>query len=101
MAVIIAPWWGRGGWQMAVDWVPNVAVVATVTERRRVGRSVGTSPNLIPLLRGSATLIEAHADPDLVRFGSDQSAPARGIMIGVLLSGVIWAGIVLAISALL
>lgn len=86
---------------MAVDWVPSVSVVGTATNRRRFGRSAGASPHLIPLLRGSATLIEGQFDPDLERFGSDQTAPARGIMMSVMISGVIWAAILMVIRAVL
>ncbi len=86
---------------MSVEWVSKTSSDATAAERRRAGRLAGANPNLIPLLRSSATLIEGEHDPDLVRFGSDQSAPARGIMIGLLLSGVIWAALLTAIRAML
>jgi hypothetical protein len=86
---------------MAVEWLPVTSGPATAEERRRAGRFEGASPNLIPLMRGSCTLIEGKGGSDLVRFGSDQSAPARGIIIGVIISAVIWVVLFLAIQAVL
>ena len=75
--------------------------LSTLAERRRAGRSEGASTGLIPLLRGSALLVEGKNDPDLLRFGTDQSAPARGILNGILLSAIVWAGLVMLVRAVM
>jgi hypothetical protein len=54
-------------------------------ERRRPGRNPDVSPALLPLLRGDAPL----PLPD--QPGRDDMRPARGIMIGVLISLLFWA----------
>jgi hypothetical protein len=54
-------------------------------ERRRPGRTENVNPALLPLLRGS----EAPAlDPD--GYSENPLAPATGIMVGLLISGLIW-----------
>jgi hypothetical protein len=54
---------------------------AASSDRRRPGRIGNVSPALIPLLRATTV-------PD-----DDGLAPARGIMVGLLLSMVLWATI--------
>lgn len=86
---------------MAIEGItrpPNAAVDA---ERRRSGRPAAASPHLIPLLRSPQLLDGKGHGKDPVRFGSDQSAPARGIMVAVVISAVLWLGILAAMRALL
>ena len=62
---------------------------AVTLDRRRPGRA-SASTELILLLRDplAATISDG---PDTLRYGSDQTAPARGIAVAVLLSIPIWA----------
>ena len=68
---------------------PSTVVEASdqqVVERRRSGRIARVSPALIPLLRGSngpSPVSEESQEKDM--------APARGIVFGVLISGLFWA----------
>ncbi len=58
-------------------------------DRRRPGRLEQISADLIPLLR---TETAQYVD------GSDSLAPARGIVVGLLLSALLWALVGLAVS---
>lgn len=60
--------------------VSGAPAQAASSDRRRPGRVGTMSPELLPLLR--ATTVPDHGDG---------LAPARGIMVGVLLSLVLWA----------
>src|SRR5271165_2431743 len=67
---------------------PSIAVETRLSfsERRRPGRLATVSPALIPLLRGgtvSSPVCEERRESDL--------APAIGIAVSVLISGLIWA----------
>ena len=67
---------------------PSIAVETTLSlsERRRPGRLATVSPALIQLLRGgtvSSPVCEERRESDL--------APAIGIAVSVLISGLIWA----------
>ena len=67
---------------------PSIAVETplTLSERRRPGRIATVSPALIPLLRGgtvSSPVVEERRANDL--------APAIGIAVSVVISGLIWA----------
>ena len=54
-------------------------------ERRRPGRVENVSPALIPLLRG-----ETHPPSDDEVLRKDDLAPAAGIAVSVVLSGLVW-----------
>jgi hypothetical protein len=58
-------------------------------ERRRPGRVENVSPELIPILRG-INAPALHDDLD----DMDDLAPARGIVTGLLISGVAWAAVI-------
>jgi hypothetical protein len=67
---------------------PNVTEAShpVRSERRRPGRTKDISPNLIPLLRGGnepSPGQEEQRDSDL--------APATGIAVSVIISGLMWA----------
>jgi hypothetical protein len=67
---------------------PSIAVEIPLSllERRRPGRIATVSPALIPLLRGgtvSSPVCEERRESDL--------APAIGIAVSVVISGLIWA----------
>ena len=67
---------------------PSIAVETplSLSERRRPGRIATVSPALIPLLRGGAVsspVCEERRESDL--------APATGIAVSVVISGLIWA----------
>ena len=64
-------------------------------DRRRPGRNANSNPDLIPLLRGTVrtnttSFIEFVKRPDTL-------STARGIMLGVLLSVLIWAPVALTV----
>jgi hypothetical protein len=60
---------------------------ATLPDRRRQGRRNNVSPSLIPLLRDAA----ANGFPDpWADDEPDQLSTARGLIVGLLLSTIIW-----------
>lgn len=61
---------------------------AAVADRRRPGRVNYTSPTLVDMLRGQpdATAEPAEATDEL----EDGLAPARGIVLGVMIGAVMW-----------
>jgi hypothetical protein len=63
----------------------SVANPSGVRGRRRPGRPEQVSPALIPLLREPTRYVD---DPG---FDSDLLAPARGLVVGLLLSVPLWA----------
>lgn len=62
------------------------ADVAVAPDQRRPGRLDRVSPALLPLLRDPAQCVDAASCED-----SDLQAPARGIVVGLLLSVPLWA----------
>ena len=69
----------------------SVANPSSVRDRRRPGRLEQVSPALIPLLREPTRYVD---DPG---FDSDLLAPARGVLVGLLISVPLWALIGLGI----
>ena len=67
-----------------------VAPPSVVQDRRRLGRVQQVSPALIPLLRDPAHYVDADLDED-----TNPLTPARGVMIGSLISVFLWAFIAL------
>lgn len=66
----------------------------TLHDRRRPGRILKPSPDLIPLLRNPSEIDPASIDPDTMPASSDEDdnlRPARGILIGAAISVLIWA----------
>jgi hypothetical protein len=61
----------------------------TVADRRRSGRVEYKNRHLIALLRGCYRTDLAQEDTDNTR-GDDPLAPVRGIIVGLLLSAIIW-----------
>jgi hypothetical protein len=56
-------------------------------ERRRPGRKTIVNPALLPLLRGSAA---PALDQDLDDQSENPLRPAKGVLVGLLISGLIW-----------
>jgi hypothetical protein len=69
--------------------LPQLDETALRVERRRPGRVENVSPELIPILRG-INAPALHDDLD----DMDDLAPARGIVTGLLISGVAWAAVI-------
>jgi hypothetical protein len=68
------------------------ANVATVPDQRRPGRLDRVSPALIPLLRDPALCVDSASSVGTASYDdSDPRAPARGIVVGLLLSVPLWA----------
>jgi hypothetical protein len=67
-----------------------VAAPSVIRDRRRLGRVQQVSATLIPLLRDPAHCV----NPDTVE-DTNPLAPARGVMIGSLISVFLWAFIAL------
>lgn len=83
--------------EQAVAWSANAApVAAPVTvlpagmERRRPGRREHVDPALIPLLRRTPELDATLPAFDLENERQADRAPSRGILIGLILSALIW-----------
>ena len=69
-----------------------VADVAAVPDQRRPGRLDRVSPALIPLLRDPAQCVDAVSCVGTASCeDTDPRAPARGIVVGLLLSVPLWA----------
>jgi hypothetical protein len=71
----------------------------TGKERRRPGRVKFTNPHLIALLRGKAPTRDAPAAPDETG-GHDDLVPAKGIMVAIAISAMIWGAVALIVVAL-
>jgi hypothetical protein len=68
------------------------ADVAAVLDQRRPGRLDRVSPALIPLLRDPVPCVDAASCVGTASYDdSDLQAPARGIVVGLLLSVPLWA----------
>jgi hypothetical protein len=68
------------------------ADVSAVPDQRRPGRLDRVSAALIPLLRDPAQCVDAASYADIVSYeDTDPRPPARGIVIGLLLSVPLWA----------
>ena len=85
-----------------VQTVEQASTAVTTKDRRRPRRNNQVSPHLIPLLRNRAadtlTLSASDANP----LSSDEDLrPARGIIVGSLLSLPLWAGIAAVVRAVL
>ena len=63
-------------------------------ERRRAGRPESVSPELVAMLRGTP---QAQHRIDLYGRAGDQLGAVRGLVVGIIVSGVIWAFLVHAI----
>ncbi len=73
------------------DPAPAPAVSAASEDRRRPGRPDHASPHLIPLLRTAEIEADAASGAlDELPF-EDALAPAKGIVVGLLLSVPVWA----------
>jgi hypothetical protein len=73
---------------------------ATLTDRRRPGRMDFRNARLIALLRGRSHIIDtakAKVEAAPKALPVDDLAPARGIVIGVLIGAAMWAAIVFAV----
>ena len=68
-------------------------------ERRRPGRAEHVDPALLPLLRSGFDPAAVSGDLPLhdIEDNPDPLSPARGIAVALLLSGIFWAGIIVAI----
>jgi hypothetical protein len=64
----------------------SVSTPSVVTDRRRPGRLAQASPALIPLLRKPTQFVDTELNSN-----TDPLAPARGILVGLLLSVPFWA----------
>jgi hypothetical protein len=69
----------------AREQVPVLDAPARQLERRRPGRIENASPNLIPLLRG-----EGQQPCDDEAPGEHDLAPATGVAVAAVISGLIW-----------
>lgn len=68
----------------------EVAARCAANDRRRPGRLPHVSPELIPLLRGEAAPVPEQP----IEFGEpDQLRSARGVILAVMISAALWAGI--------
>ena len=79
----------------------SVVVLPAGTERRRPGRQEHVDPALIPLLRYTP---DPHATLPAFDLEGDRLAdldPFRGIMIGLVVSAVIWVGGVTVVALIL
>lgn len=65
------------------------------SDRRRPGRSGTVSPALIPLLRRDSLIEGALTQRD-----GDDSGPARGIALGVVIGALLWAALALLVYRL-
>jgi hypothetical protein len=66
--------------------------VAAVPDQRRPGRLDQVSPALLPLLRDPAQCVDTASCVGTASYeDSDLQAPARGIVVGLLLSVPLWA----------
>ena len=77
--------------------IEQASTLMAIKDRRRPGRSDQASPHLIALLRNpEAANIPAPSpgEVDAPPLGSDDLASARGIVVGLVLSVPLWAGIV-------
>jgi hypothetical protein len=71
----------------------------TGNERRRPGRVKFANPHLVALLRGKAPTRDATKAPEETA-GHDDLGPAKGIMVAIAISAVIWGAVALTILAL-
>lgn len=70
------------------DSAVSPAVASGISERRRPGRPESVSPELVPLLRGTAN------PPPPMEFSErpeDQLDPLRGLAVGLVISAALWA----------
>ena len=84
--------------------IEQASTPAATKDRRRPGRNDQASPHLIALLRNPETANISTPLPgtvDAPPLGGDDLAPARGIIVGLVLSVPLWASIVGIIRAAL
>ena len=78
-------------------------ILTRLRDRRRPGRMDYSNPDLVALLRDASNPADTQdpADSSIVFPSEDALGPARGIALGVIISGLAWAVIVGSIWALL
>ena len=77
--------------------IEQASTPVAIKDRRRPGRNDQVSSHLIPLLRNpEAASIPAPSPGEVgtLPLGGDDLAPARGIIVGLMVSVPLWAGIV-------